>query len=219
MGDLSNKTVALLVVIATIIFFVGITSVPKGGIVYLTGRGTTGVTSYWVQSELTINVTQTAVAFQSGKVETGYNNCTLNSNYTDNATETTGSASAGCVGNWTGYNTRSFIVRNDGTVNVNITVQGTKLAAGFIPTYGTPTVTPEYNFKSYDADGTGACISADLITDWTAMTNATATVICSNLAMSDSTDELSVPIQLVIPDNVMNGTYSDTVTFAAIQSQ
>jgi hypothetical protein len=218
MGDISNKTLALLVGVAIVISLVGIFSVPKGGIVYLTGRGTTGTTSYGVQSELTINVTQTAVAFQSGKVETGYTSCVVSSNYTTNAVETVGSASAGCGGNWTGTNTRSFIVRNDGTVNVNITVQSAKLAAGFIPTYGTPTVTPTYDFKSFDADGTGACISADLVSSWTAMSNTTAKVICSNLSNADATDELSVPIQLTIPDNVMNGTYSDTVTFAAIQS-
>ena len=113
MGDISNKTLALLVGVAIVISLVGIFSVPKGGIVYITGRGTTGTTSYGVQSELTINVTQTAVAFQSGKVETGYTSCVVSSNYTDAATETSGSASSGCGGNWTGTNTRSFIVRND----------------------------------------------------------------------------------------------------------
>jgi len=218
MGDISNKTLALLVGVAIVISLVGIFSVPKGGIVYITGRGTTGTTSYNVQSELTINVTQTAVAFGTGKVNTGDNNCTVSSNYTTGGTETSGSASTGCGGNWTGVNTRSFIVRNDGTVNVNVTVQSGKSAATFIPTYGTPSVTQTYDFQSYSAE-TGACIGDDgLVSTWTAMTNTTASIICQNLSTSDGSDELSIPIRLTIPDNVQNGTYTDTVTFAAIQS-
>ena len=218
MGDISNKTLALLVGVAIVISLVGIFSVPKGGIVYITGRGTTGTTSYGVQSELTINVTQTAVAFGSGKVETGYNSCVVASNSTQSGTETVGTASAGCGGNWTGVNTRSFIVRNDGTVNVNVTVQSGKNATEFIPTYGAPVVTQAYEFMSYSAE-TGACVDGSgLVGSFTAMSKAAGLVICANLSTAEGSDELSVPIQLTIPDNVMNGTYSDTVTFAAIQS-
>jgi len=217
MGDISNKTLALLVGVAIVISLVGIFSVPKGGIVYITGRGTTGTTSYGVLSELTINVTQTAVNFGTGRVLTGYNNCTISSNYTEESEMMEGSASPGCGGNWTSTIANGFIVRNDGTVNVNVTVKSTKLAAGFIPTYGTPSVTPTYDFESYNAEAM-SCVSGDTVTHWTAMSNTTEKVICSNLSNADSHDELSVPIQLTIPDNVMNGTYSDTVTFAATQS-
>ncbi len=216
MGDISNKTLALLVGVAIVISLVGIFSAPKGGIVYITGRGTTGTTAYNVESELTINVTQTSVNFGNGRVETGYTYCTVSSNYTDGGSETPGSATDGCGGEWIGENTRSFIVRNDGTVRVNITIESTKLAAGFIPTYGTPTITPVYQFRAYSAE-TDACASG-LAGDWTEISNTTPKVICSDLANADSSDELSVPIRLTIPDNVMNGTYSDTVTFAAIQS-
>ncbi len=200
MGDISNKTLAILVGIAIVISLVGILSVSKGGVVYLSGAGTTAPVTFNATSETTITVTG-SIDWGNGRVNSDAPNATLDSN--------AGTVTGGSWGAIEDY----ILVRNDGTVNitVNLSADGDNNAAGLIG--GT---NPEFQIKGNITESS-AC-AGTLVQTWTDMPNSTETPIniCDLLNHGPNTnDEFNVSARIVVPSDAEVGARNATLTFSA----
>ncbi|MBW3022472.1 hypothetical protein KY308_00005, partial [Candidatus Woesearchaeota archaeon] len=111
MGDVSNKTLAILVGVAIVVSIIGLLSVGRGGITYITARAGSGEgpVSVNLTSEISILVTD-SIDFGNGRVNSTATNATLDSD-------------AGTVdgGSWTPI-TEYIKIENDGTVNISVNV-------------------------------------------------------------------------------------------------
>jgi len=202
MSDISNKTLAILVGIAIVVSLVGILSIGKGGVVYITGKGTSGQgpVSFNATTEVSIKVTG-SIDFGNGRVNATANNATLDSyDGTD------------IGGTWT-FSAQSIKVENDGTVNVsvNLSADGNNNANGLIG--GT---SPLFQMKGFVTES-GACVT--LQTTYANVPNSTQTplAICDLLQYVNSADEFNVSAKLVIPSDAPAGARNATITFSASQ--
>jgi hypothetical protein len=196
MSDVSNKTLAILVGIAIIISLVGILSVSRGGVRYISGGATgSGPVSFNATSEVSILVTG-SIDWGNGRVNKTAASATLDSD-------------AGTVvgGTWTPV-TQYINIENDGTENitVDLNANANNNAAGLIG--GT---SPSFKMKGVDVDG--GC--AALETTYTAVPNSTETKfnICPVMTYDVDNDEFKVAAELVIPSDAAAGARNATITF------
>ncbi len=208
MSDISNKTLAILIGIAIVISLVGILSVGRGGVVYLTGTATSGQgpVAFNATSEVSILV-QDSINFGNGRVDSTANNATLDSE----STSATG-------GSWT-FSAQRINIDNDGTVNIsiNVSADGDNNAAGLIG--GT---SPLFQIKISQEEGT-ACVGSTKVTDYAngAVPNSTETplTICSLLNFGPQTsDEINISSRMVVPSDTEAGARNATLTFSATQA-
>ncbi len=187
----SNNVLAVLVVIAIVISLAGIATTLNllGQVPVLTG-GVTGVTQATVAAAITISLPVNTVNFG-----------TMNVGDTDNTTD---------------LSPYPFVVRNDGSVDVNVTVNATQLWSGTGAT-GTSTY---YQFLSAENE-TGSVFnsSIDLVTDWTNMPIASPAVkLVDRLKFTDANDEVRAHIKVTVPLDEPAGAKSSTVTFTSVQA-
>lgn len=124
MEDLSNKTLAALLVIAVVVSLAGtLVSLDKVGRLrlglYATGFGTVGNVTVTIVNAVVANLTSDTVTFESGNVNPGepYAYIDTNGNNT----------------NWNGAATQDGMeVRNEGNVNINITIFAGKNSSRFL---------------------------------------------------------------------------------------
>ncbi len=203
MSDVSNKTLAILVGVAIVISLVGILSINKGGITYITGKGGTGTgpVSFNATSEVSILVTG-SIDWGNGRVNATSTSSTLDSQ-------------AGTVvgGTWTPI-TQYIKVENDGTVNisVNLSANANNNANGLIG--GT---SPSFKMKGIATEA-NSCVT--LQTSYTAVPNSTETPypICDKLQYTNSADTFNVSAEVVIPSDAAAGGRNATITFSASQA-
>ncbi len=139
----------------------------------------TGVANLTIQSNAQINFTTENITWGTGYVPIGETECELN---------TEG------VMNCTGFNTIStgLIIENIGNENVNLSLESSKDAAGFIGPGA------EFQWKVSEAQG-NSCTPAIDITAWTDVTTSHFEQVCSNFTALDSQDEIGVDLRVVIP--------------------
>jgi hypothetical protein len=213
MSDISNKTLAILVGIAIVISLVGILSISKGGIRYISGKGTTGPVSFNASSEASILVTN-SIDFGTGRVNRTQVNATLDSAAGTFAGAELGTANIG-DNNWvtTSLWSRYIAVENDGTVNVsvNVTANANNNAAGLIGGTG-----PEFQLKGIATEAE-SCVT--LSTTYTNVPNSTETPypICNKLYYGFYNDTFNVSARIVIPSDAKAGPRNATLTFSASQ--
>ncbi|MEM5798331.1 MAG: hypothetical protein QXG26_02945 [Candidatus Aenigmatarchaeota archaeon] len=185
----SNNTLAALILVAIVISLVSIATtlnIASRIPITLTG-GISGTTQVSVATAITITLPVSTVNFGSMSL---------------NAEDDTTDNSPG-----------PFIVQNDGSVCVNVTVNATQLWSGTGAT-GTSTY---YRFKSEcnEAD----CVpdpDNDLVTSWTNMPiNDDATKLVDRLRYTDSQDTVKAHIYLKVPADESAGSKSSTVTFTS----
>jgi hypothetical protein len=187
----SNNVLAVLVVIAIVISLTSIAATLNllGRVPSITG-GITGTTNVTVPTEITITLPVSTVNFGT---------MALNS---ENDT-TDGSPGP-------------FVIQNDGSVCVNITVNATQLWSGTNAT-GTSTY---YRFQS--ACNETGCVtnsSEDLVSSWTDMPIATTAVkLVNRLWYTDSKDAVNAHIYVKVPSDEPAGAKSSTVTFTAVDA-
>lgn len=187
----SNNVLAGLVVLAMVISLAGTATTLSmlGQVpVVLTG-GITGTTSGTVTSQATISLPISSVSF--GNMAVNENNDT------------------------TDYNPYPFVVQNDGSVDVNVTINATALWNGT----GATTTSSYYQFNSSENE-TGSVFStaADLVA-FTNMTIDGAAVKCVNrLKIDTGNDAANVNINVTVPSDEPAGAKSSTVTFTAVQA-
>jgi len=220
MDEISNKTLATLLVVAIVISLAGtffamrgvsqITNIVSGSAV------TTGTAKVNVTETASITLTQATVSFG-----TGYRNasavvvtseCNLTTQQTNNP--------PGCWINVTEFAPIPFNLMNDGSVYVNVTINSSN-ATSFL--YGTPTAgIQRYQWTASDADqgqflgGDDGCVGIMSGTDWTEF-NELEQLVCTNMSPYDAGDELKVDVNISIPAGIANN-YTATVTFYGIKS-
>lgn len=199
MAEISNKTLAVLVVLAIIISLWGVLLMGKGPAV---GRTTTaeGRANISVTNTTAISLVANNINFGTGRVNGSYDYCEIN-------TSTDEIDSTACIGFQAPAD--GFVVRNDGNNNVNLTLASNKAASGFLG--GT---SPEFNYKTADYTGeSGSCVNGDgLVAAYTAL-DTTTQIACTNMTYDNSTDEVEVLLQLRVPSDVVPGDKEANITF------
>ncbi|MBW3015447.1 hypothetical protein KY330_03430 [Candidatus Woesearchaeota archaeon] len=196
MEDISNKTLALLLVVAIAVSLVGIFTAQKGGVRYLTGAAHSGKSDVTFSTESVVSIVVTGdVDFGSGRVDTGQTAATL---YSNGSTE---------LGTWS-FSEQPINVKNDGTQNVTLQVKSNVTAGDFL---GGGT-SPDFAFISFDGDASGACVSA--ISSYTTLTTSSQNV-CTPLRNSDATNEANVTLKVVVPQDAPTGSKNAELNFTA----
>jgi len=209
MSEVSNKMLVGLLVVAIVVSLVGtFVSLNKIGKIGISGAQVTqGTLDFTLQSAAVVNVTTTTVNFGNVKVGGGNLSCTLDS-------ETGGDGTCDPAGTDGTSANGGFVFENIGNVDINVSVQSGKLAAGLIG--GNQDGGPAYKWKCRTKSGTGTAI----ISSFTDVTNASASLCYANMDESSSPgeDTAYLDIQLKIPSDATPGSKQDTITFSAVQS-
>ncbi|MBN1543846.1 hypothetical protein JW898_00110 [Candidatus Woesearchaeota archaeon] len=219
MDEISNKTLATLLVVAIVISLAGtffamrgvsqVTNVISGA---QTASGTAKVN---ITEQLSISMVENLVDFGAGNRLTTLavdSECNLTS--ADNAVpdcwNDTGSNYAGV---------HDFKIMNDGNLNANVTVTSAKDPTEFFTTCaGSGTIlggTPDYQFKSLASATENGCLSGTV--DTFTSFDKSAQLICTNLTFTDGTDKMNVSIRLQVPAGPA-GVCTDAVTFTAARN-
>jgi hypothetical protein len=215
MDDISNRTLALLLVTA-IVVSLGFTVYSLNNLgAGATGRATTQ------QGNVTLNVeSSVSIILRADNINfgTGYVNGSCNFPIaTNNATLTAGLTHTNLNNCWTNRTAQptSLRLENDGNRNASITIRGPNARQFF----GNYAGSNPYNFtfRSRDSE-TGSCNSGLQATYMSFQ--AAPTTVCSRLLFDpSSSDELAIDIQVVIPSDIPPGTYQNsTIEFTATQA-
>jgi len=223
MDEISNKTLATLLVVAIVISLAGaffamrgvsqITNVISGAATEQPGEAKVNISSL-----TSIMLTQATVNFGTGyrnASEVGINDeCNLTTNQSTKPT---------CWFNITAWAPRPFVLENDGNVYVNVTINSS-INTTFLD--GTPagTAVQRYQFVPSDSSSgllgfrpeNGCNATAFSVTDWTEFSNSRQ-LICTNMSPTDTEDEFYVDINISIPMGI-TGAKTTAVTFYATKS-
>lgn len=209
--DISNKTLAL--------FLLGAIVVSLGGtILSLNKLGdlqTTGFVTQTGQVDLEINASLSITTEDNSEIDFG--TCspfpavpgTINS---ENGLNTTAMCGA--------YAGDGIFVRNNGNVNVNITVQASNVGSVHGGTFlnatsNTSAIAHRTANEGNDSPFTGGCegVVVGSYTNFTAIN--TPVLICSNLTFGALANSMETHVQIVVPHDVPVGPQSVTLTFTA----
>jgi len=203
MKDISNKTLAILL-IAAIVFSVGgtllsLTELGKVlGIPVISGFGTLGEVNVTISPQISLNLTYPDINFGSGYVTAGsHDYACLNS---EDGTAT--GWSAGSV------EAAGIVVENIGNTDINVTFNMAQNVTEWLG--GT---SPRFEFKSSDNES-DSCDNE--VTTWTLVdtdSNLNAS-ICGNLTAISSADSINFNINLTVPSDAQ-GTKGVLLTFEA----
>ncbi|MBI5880573.1 hypothetical protein HZB90_00410 [archaeon] len=221
MDEISNKTLATLLVVAIVISLAGaffamrgvsqITNVITG--FESAGPGTAKVNISEVEE---ITLTQATVDFGTGyrnQSNVGINDeCQLTTNQSPKPI---------CWYNITAWAPSPFVLENTGNVYVNVTINSS-INTTFLNGLPLGTAQQRYQFVPGDSSSglflrpENGCNVTFTVTGWTEFTNARQ-LICTNMSPTDTEDQFYVDINISIPAGV-TGVKSTTVTFYGIRS-
>jgi len=204
MEDISNKTLALLLVIAIVVSLVGIFTAENGGVITISGRATDYGTAQFEQLSIaSINVTRT-INFGIGSPDRLETYADL---YSDNGTTKNG--------NWS-FSDQALLVINDGTVNITVEIQSNETADQFI---GGGATTPllEYYVQQEETDScpTGI-LNGSSYNSFGANQDDTANeyaLICNELDTDPAKNALNVSVHVRIPKDAPTGNRQVQLTF------
>jgi hypothetical protein len=206
--EISNKTLAWLVIAAIVVSVFGTTlslqrlnktSLASG----YASSNATGTASVDVSQSVVLRYAVNAVNFGSGAINSsgGFNNCILSINDTVNI------GKVGCEGFNTTNSGGPFIIENAGTSFLNVTLNFSKNATAFIG--GNATLTW---FKyAVSNNESSSCISGLASTAWTEVVENSSVPICTNMSWLDPTDSLRIGINISIPNNAVAGAKSVSI--------
>ena len=211
MADISNSTLGVLVGIALVVSLIGLFSLPQGGLSSITGLGTTGVARINITEAARVNVTTTLIDFGNGTLKQGETSCTLSSDRDGDIND--------CFqeefGN-DGPKSGGFQLVNSGSVNINVTVRGTKngsLTSGSTSFWGQANGAYLYRCNGH-GNGTDAQNNFTVVQNFT---EANTLLCMGDLPSADGTDGFHVDINITIPEGA-TGLFNDTLTFGASAS-
>ena len=201
MEEISNKTLAILLIAAIVISLGGtlisLNRLARIRIPDITGF-TIGATVGVNISETTeVNWTTSSIDWGTGTV-VGGKRCTLNSYAAPDAA------------NCTSFSTDSdgLVLENIGNKNVSLNISCGTDADGFIG--GT---SPVYKWNATELDGATTCVEVGTPSDW--QTASTVhTNICSNFQCDNDYDTIQFDVMVVLPDDAF-GEKEDTITATA----
>ena len=191
MAEVSNNTLITIILLALAITLISTWTlfsklgVPVSGLV----SNPTGTVSASVQSTVDIFLHDSLVSFGAVQVGVTYD----------------GSRS----GNWS--NASAFLLRNDGSVRVNVTIVATAL---WTSTSGNQT---NYQFNTTNATSNTSLKETCYIAQstWTTVPLDSPTYAMCQLNFSDGNDYANVSIMITVPTGEAAGTKTSTVTFTA----
>ena len=191
--EISNKTLAILLVIAIVLAVGGaLLSLGRTGI---TGLGSgTGYVNVTVSQDTSISVSHPDIDFGSGNIE-GTN-------------ETAQLISNGTTINWSSAQAtpHSITINNGGNVNITVTVSAERNSTSF---FLNQTGTKEYKYKTENNESGSAQSLVTTLTDL----NTTTQTICTHLSSaSANTINLVASLQF---GTTIQGTFTDTLTFSS----
>lgn len=199
MADISNKTLAILVGVAIVISVIGILSIGKPSILYITGAGTTdaGNVSVNLTEEISVQVAYN-INFGNGRVAGDNASATLQSN------ETT---SVGGTWTWTAQYIR---VENDGTVNETLNVSADTAIDDWL---GGTAATNDIDIIGWVTEA-NACSNATYLNIYRDIQTANADeTLCPNLGFGTGADEVNTSVKLVVPSDAETGQKDVVLTF------
>jgi len=206
--DISNKSVAFLLVVAIVISLGGtIFSLNKLNQLGFTGlafsNSPQGTANLTVNSSLVLTFVVSNVDFGTGYTNdsgAGMEHCVMDTNGSAN--------SADCIGFNSGVS--PFVLRNDGNKDLNVSISANKNATTFLG--GT---NPVFQFFVEDNGTESGSCSSPQQTVWTDM-NTTSVDMCgtSGLNYEDSTDELRIHIKVSVPQDATPGAKTTTLIAA-----
>jgi len=226
MDEISNKTLATLLVVAIVISLAG-TFFAMRGVSTVTNfvgsptgaYGTSGTAKVNITETTSITLTNNDVDFGSGSRNSSLLS-TSNCNLTTNDTPLTPTC-------WvtTGYAPKPFVLVNDGTTYATVDVNSSN-ATAFIGTGGSTAAEYKYvvsdsqegaykNLKNATEDACKGTITATAFTAF----DQTNQSVCTNLSNVDSEDQLQIDIWVAIPSGVPATQKTATVQFQAIKVQ
>jgi len=206
--ELSNKSLALLLVVAIVISVGGtMVSLSKLNSIRYTGFASSsnspqGTANLTINSSLVLTFVVSNVNFGTGYTNdsgAGIEQCVMDTNGSAN--------SADCIGFNSGVS--PFVLRNDGNKNLNVSISANENATTFIS--GT---NPVFQFFIEDNE-TGSCTTPNP-TVWTDM-NTTSVDMCGTgglLANPSTSDELRIHIKVSVPQDAIPGAKTATLTAA-----
>jgi len=211
--EISNKTLAVLLIIAIVVSVGGaminiakLSELAKvvPAISKITGFGTTeyGRVNVSILTLASINLTEASVDFGVGYVTTGYTATELN---TSNGTKPASWTESGNT-----FFPKDLQIENIGTVDVFVNVSSDKDSATMIG--GT---SPTFRFAPYDAEA-GSC-SEGLANETEFATAATEYEICKNLTHLSANNLLNVSIIISISEDAPPGNKTAQLTITATQ--
>jgi len=194
--DISNKTLAWLLVGAIVVSLIGtFTSINRLQRISISGAATssdTGNATVYINTTASLIFSVATVDWGTGYVNTtaGEHNCTMMTDGTAN--------SDGCVG----FNTvtQGLVIENNGNKNFStVQLKSDENASGFIGGGDAADApSPEFQWK-ISQNETGSCGTIH-DTTWTDVnTTNPGTVICNNFHFEDTNDSIRVDLRIVIP--------------------
>lgn len=230
--ELSNRTLALLLV-AAIVISIGGTMVNLEKLNRLTGPtgyalSAVGNVSLSITETTSIVLTYGEIDFGSGYVFADCNNCTM-----DTAAGGTRDATC-CLGDWAdvGNFDEGLLIENQGNTYVSLKANYSEAAADFI---GGDSVTPEFDYQfipehtanhgsANGDDSASSCQTGWNNTGgWTAIVANTQQYACGsgslfNFTSEATKDEVELNFRVVIPENADTGAKAANVTITAASS-
>lgn len=214
MEEISNKTLATLLVVAIVISLAG---------TFFAMRGTSviskTITGYQAadSGEARVNITQTAsitlnqdvVSFGEG-FRNSSDTCSSNP-FTCLCNITSSIDKPNCWENASEYDPQDFVLENNGNVYVNVTINSSN-ATNFLDdarTVGAPVQT--YQYQAANTTGDGGC--EGMQTSWVEFAETELQPLCDRFLTADDGDSINVSIKLGIPDGVFDNSTA-TVTFS-----
>ena len=235
MGDISNKTLVSLLIVAIAISLIGTwVSVSKLGNLRITGLQTSnqtteqGTAQIQVLSAAIIALRINTVNFGSGQINgsaPGIQYCHLRSDgnlivpgntfngddyykstYCDGFTETDPNVN---------YDNETFVLENAGNIKIsNVTMTSSKGEAGFKGSSYFDDPYAEYKFKIIDEGS--ACDQGT--TDYESAFHSFSTSplpVCYNFTYEDANDAFAVQINITLSEESKPASFTDTITFTA----
>ncbi len=221
MTDISNKTLAVFIVISIIVSFLGIIIVKNGATVLGAATNiTTGTANVTIQAITQITLLNNTVDFGTGFVNGSAHNCTLFSN-SSTKTEACQGFNAPAISEY-------FVIENNGNFAVQLDINGTYptardfLCNSTVAGQNCTFASPEYNF-SVDNFESGSCTSAsDFGTffgkGFIRRLNTSTQRLCTTMDFAAASNSIKVPILLVIPRDSIQAARTDSVLFTATSS-
>ncbi len=206
MEEISNKTIAALLVVAMVLSLSGtffslnkLNMLQKGVTGYATAYNDNATATLSLASVTSITYTTNAVDWGTGSVDTsnGFTECNLT---------TSGLAAySGCLN----FNAQPapLVLENDGTVNVKVNITANETPSSWIG--GT---NPGFYFVGSDNEA-GSCdaTTGNLVTTETAL-STTEVTLCANLSYDNANDALNLDLKAQVPYDAPTGSKIVKVT-------
>lgn len=212
MADLSNKALALLLLIAIVVSVGGtvftLQRMSAAGVTgYVTSDPVTGKTNFSIDSSLSIRFVNALVPFGSGFVNGTMTSCTMGTNNTPPLN------TRGCINFNTTVHEANLTIENDGNVLANVSLNFTRNATTFIG--GT---SPQFQYEVTDGEASSCTDirNASAFKEVGAIeVDGTDARVCDGLLFDDGNDLLEVGFWLLIPEDADLGSHEVTVTAIA----